>query len=66
MHGWTEAKEGEETSSEDLAVTRATHLDLNMNTNISLNVIHVSSTIRIEFRTSYYKGFPICTLQMSH
>ena len=28
MHGWSKAKEREETSSEDLAVSRATQLDL--------------------------------------
>ena len=36
----------------------------NMNTNVSLNVIHVSNSI--EFRISCYKGFPICSLHLSH
>ena len=48
MHGWSKAKEGEETSSEDLAVTKQPTWIYNMNTNISLNVIQVSNTIRIE------------------
>lgn len=37
----------------------------NMNTNISLNVIHVSNAIRIELNLCY-KGFPICSIHMSH